>query len=364
MREAAFVRKNLYRWKIFEQIIQTGRITEETRLKPGRSFALPNHSVPAHLDKFIDLAHAPKADPDTLAEMFIQLADDLSYSRTYYPDSKTTVYLNNMATAIHQDIYKNKKENSSRLITFWTHEMPLMFHSAHRQLLLALGVFVLAVLIGAVSTVHDEDFPRLILGDGYVNMTLENIRKGDPMAVYKSHGQLDMFFAITYNNIMVGFKTFVAGVLSSIGTLYILVENGIMLGAFQTFFYNEGLLLTSFLTVWIHGTLEISVIIIAGAAGFVMGNSILFPGTYSRLAAFQMGAKRGLKIVVGTVPIFILAGFLESFVTRLTNMPIALKCLIIGGSATFIIWYYVVYPIRLARRNRYNQENELGEAIG
>jgi uncharacterized membrane protein SpoIIM required for sporulation len=365
MREAAFVKKNIYRWKIFERIIQSGKISEETKMRAGKPMnVLPNDSLPPNWEllssNWID---AKKVDPDTLAEMFIQLTDDLSYSRTFYPESKTTVYLNNMASAIHQNIYKNKKENTSRLVTFWTRELPLMFRSAHPQLLLSFVVFALAVLIGAVSTLHDENFPRLILGDGYVNMTLENIRKGDPMAVYKSHGQADMFFAITYNNVRVAFITFVSGVMSSIGTLFVLVQNGIMLGAFQTFFYNEGLFLTSFLAVWIHGTLEISVIIIAGAAGFQMGNSLLFPGTYSRLTSFRMGAKRGLKIVVGTVPIFIVAGFLEGFVTRLTDMPTFLKVAIIASSAGFIVWYYVIYPIRLSRRATYDQESELGQGI-
>jgi uncharacterized membrane protein SpoIIM required for sporulation len=365
MREAAFVKKNLYRWKIFERIIQSGRISEETKVRSGKSMTLPYEAIPAHLDALAtNQTDHKKVDPDTLAEMFIQLTDDLSYSRTFYPESKTTVYLNNMASAIHQDIYKNKKENSSRLLTFWTRELPLMFRSAHPQLLLSFIVFALAMLIGTVSTLQDENFPRLILGDGYVNMTLENIRKGDPMAVYKSHGQTDMFFAITYNNVRVSFVTFVSGVFSSIGTLFVLVQNGVMVGAFQTFFYNEGLFLTSFLTIWIHGTLEISVIIIAGAAGFVMGNSILFPGTYSRLTSFRMGAKRGLKIVIGTVPIFMVAGFLEGFVTRLTEMPIWLKVLIIGGSACFIGWYYVFYPIQISRQAKYDKEAELGQGIG
>src|SRR3546814_13017991 len=84
-----------------------------------------------------------------------------------------------------------------------------------------------------------------------------------------------------------------------------------MLGAFQFFFYQKGLLLTSVLSIWIHGTLEISAIIIAGSAGLVMGNSLLFPGTWSRLESFRRGARRGLKIVIGLVPVFITAALLE-----------------------------------------------------
>jgi uncharacterized membrane protein SpoIIM required for sporulation len=167
--------------------------------------------------------------------------------------------------------------------------------------------------------------------------------------VYKSMDSGYMFMAITWNNIKVAFYAFILGTLLSFGTAYILFSNGIMLGAFQAFFYQKGLLLTSVLTIWIHGTLEISAIVIAGCAGLVMGNSILFPGTYSRLDSFKRGARQGLKITVGLIPVFIMAGFLESFVTRLTYMPAIIKAGIIFFSALFIIYYFIIYPIKLNR---------------
>ena len=101
------------------------------------------------------------------------------------------------------------------------------------------------------------------------------------------------------------------------------------------------------LVIWIHGTLEISAIIISGAAGMVLGNSILFPGTYSRRESFVIGAKDGVKILVSLIPIFITAGFLESFVTRFTNMPIYISLFIILGSLSFIVWYVWVYPQKI-----------------
>jgi uncharacterized membrane protein SpoIIM required for sporulation len=153
-----------------------------------------------------------------------------------------------------------------------------------------------------------------------------------------------MFLGITFNNIRVSFYAFVAGVLLSIGTALLLFYNGVMLGAFQYFFYQQGLLLPSVLTIWIHGTLEISAIIVAGCAGFVIGNGILFPGTYTRTQSFMAGAKKGLKIVIGLVPIFITAGFLESFVTRHTEMPAALSVSIIAASLLFVVGYFIVYP--------------------
>lgn len=116
--------------------------------------------------------------------------------------------------------------------------------------------------------------------------------------------------------------------------------------AFQTFFYQHDLLWESFLAIWLHGTLEIWAIIVAGAAGLALGNGWLFPGTYSRLESFKRGAKKGLKIVVGTVPVFIMAGFIEGFVTRHTELPDALRFGFILLSLSFIFFYYIYLPNR------------------
>ncbi|MGS0526904.1 stage II sporulation protein M [Zobellia nedashkovskayae] len=205
-------------------------------------------------------------------------------------------------------------------------------------------------LVGAFSAANEGTFVRSILGDGYVNMTLENIEKGDPMAVYKQMGEFNMFLGITINNIRVALMAFAYGILLGIGTLFVMMQNGIMLGSFQYFFYDKGLLWESVRTIWIHGTIEIAVIIIAGCAGLVLANGILFPGTYTRLESFKRGVQNGLKIMLSTVPFFIIAGFLEGFVTRHTEMPDALAILIILASLALILFYYVIYPKRLNKR--------------
>ncbi|PTX18346.1 putative membrane protein SpoIIM required for sporulation [Pontibacter mucosus] len=313
MREAAFIRKNKLKWKSYET--------------------------------------QPASSPDALADRFIELTDDLAYARTFYPESDTTAYLNGLTGRTHQAIYRNKKEKRNRIARFWKYELPYLFRQHHRQLFYAFLVFAVACGLGALSAAMDDTFVRLILGDHYVNMTLENIRKGDPMAVYKSSGEAEMFLYITINNIRVSFLAFVMGVFFSIGTFWVLFQNGVMLGAFQYFFYKQGLLVTSMLTIWIHGTLEIAAIVIAGCAGFVMGNSLLFPKTYSRMHAFKQGARRGLKIVMGLVPVFITAGFLEGFVTRHTSMPLALSLFIILSSAAFILYYFILYPRSLHQKH-------------
>jgi uncharacterized membrane protein SpoIIM required for sporulation len=253
MKEAVFVKRNSERWQSYEE--------------------------------------NPTSNPDELTARFISLTDDLSYARTFYPGSPVLRYLNGLTARLHHTLYSNRREDQARIKTFWMYELPYISFQARYNLLYAFLFFLAAFLIGSLSAAHDEAFVRLILGDQYVNQTLENIRNGDPLAIYKSQSSTDMFLGITVNNIRVALTAFVIGVLFSAGTLYIIIQNGIMLGAFQYFFFERELLLQSVLKIWIHGTLEISAIVIAGAAGLLIGNSILFPGTFSRLESFKKGAR-------------------------------------------------------------------------
>jgi uncharacterized membrane protein SpoIIM required for sporulation len=192
---------------------------------------------------------------------------------------------------------------------------------------------------------HDEKFIRLILGDGYVNMTLENIDNGDPVAVYKSGSGWGSHIGITINNIRVGFINYVFGVFLGIGTLYVLFQNSVMLGAFQFMFYKEGVFWESVRGIWIHGSMEIFAIVVESMAGLMIGASILFPGTYSRYESFKRGMKNSLKIFVSTFPFTIAAGFLEGYVTRYSNtMPNWLSVGIILSTLAGISYYYFVYP--------------------
>ncbi|WP_420379166.1 stage II sporulation protein M [Gilvibacter sp.] len=315
MREAAFVKQNKEKWIAFEKAI----------------------------------ALKSQINPDTLADHYIHLTNDLAYAQTYYPESKTLLYLNSLTAQAHQQIYKNKKEDKNRVISFWKEEFPLFFYQHQRTLLYAFLVFAVAIFIGAISSLYDDTFVRLILGDRYVNETLNNIESGNPTAIYGSGSNWGTFLAITVNNIRVSILAFAFGVITSVGSAYILFSNGVMVGAFFTMFANNEVFWQASKNIMLHGAIELSVIVVAGCAGMVMGNGILFPKTFSRRLSFTRAAKDGLKIVVSTFPFFIIAGFIEGFITRYNTMPVWLALLIIGGSFALIIFYYIIYPIQLHR---------------
>lgn len=321
MREAMFIKKNAEKWKEYQQ--------EEP------------------------------ADPDEASDRFITLMDDLAFAKTFYPKSKATRWINGLAASVYQNIYRNKKEKYSRIFTFWKYELPLIIRKHHRTFLFTTVIFSIFVAIGVFASKQDPDFVRGIMGDQYVKMTEDNIAKGDPFGVYKDDNPFSMFVRIAFNNIKVSFITFIGGFTGGLVTFYLLWSNGIMLGSFQYMFFANGLGLQSILVIWIHGTIEISSIIIAGAAGFILGNGILFPGTYTRLESFKRNAKDAAKILICLIPFFIAAAFLESYITHLMSdtydkapggLPVWASYLILGFSSLLIIWYFVIWPIMLSKK--------------
>lgn len=286
-----------------------------------------------------------KKNPDELANLYIQMMNDLSYAQTYYPKSKTVVYLNHLASQIYQKIYKTKRTDQNRVIDFFKIEVPLLVYEYRRYLVYAFILFFVTVSIGVLSARYDRDFVRLILGDDYVNMTLENIKKGNPMAVYGSGSNWGSFIGITVNNLFVGAKCYFYGIFAGIGTFNVFLQNCIMLGSFQYFFYEQGVFWKSVRGIWIHGSMEIFAIVIETTAGFILGASILFPKTFSRMNSFKIGFKNSFKIFLSTFPFTISAGFLEGFITRYSiDMPNWLSSFIILFTLAIISFYYLIYP--------------------
>lgn len=319
MREVAFIKQNKEKWLEFELAIL------------GKA----------------------KKNPDELANLYIQMMNDLSYAQTYYPKSKTVIYLNHLASQIYQKIYKTKRAEKNRFLEFFKTEVPLLVYEYKRYLLYAFVLFFVTVAMGVISARFDEDFVRLILGDGYVNMTLENIKKGNPMAVYGSGSNWGSFVGITMNNLYVGARCYIWGLFGGLGTFYISLQNGIMLGAFQYFFYEQNVFWKSVRGIWIHGSMEIFAIVIETAAGFILGASILFPKTFSRVNSLKIGFKNSFKIFLSTFPFTISAGFLEGFITRYSiDMPNWLSSFIILFTLSVISFYYLVYPFIVHKKTQ------------
>lgn len=318
MREVAFIKQNKEKWLRFEQSI-TGKVIQN--------------------------------NPDELANLYIHLMNDLSYAQTYYPKSKLVTYLNHLASQSYLKIYTTKRTSKNIFVKFFTEDVPLAAYQYRKQLYYALLFFALFAAIGVFSSANNQEFARQILGNHYVDQTLENIKSGDAVAVYKGGSTWGSFIGITFNNLKVGALLFLSGITAGIGTGYIMMENSIMVGVFQYFFHQENAFWESVRGIWIHGSFEIFAMIIECGAGFIIASSMFFPKTLSRKNAFKIGIRDAFKIFLSTIPFTIVAGFLEGYITRLSNvMPHFLSYGIILSSLSFIAYYYLIYPHRVYKR--------------
>lgn len=336
MREALFIKRNAEKWKRFQE--------DTTK------------------------------NPDELADRFVTLVDDLAYARTFYPKSKVTAWINGITANIYQSIYRNKVEKRNRFFDFFRFELPLLFYKHHSTLLFTFVLFVAFVAVGVYSSQTNPDFIRGVMGDDYVAMTEQNIESGDPFGVYKDDNKFAMFMRIAYNNIRVTFLSFIGGFTLGYFTINVMWTNGVMLGCFQQMFFAKGLGMKSVLVIWIHGTLEISAIVLGCMAGFVLAKGILFPKTYTRMQSFMANGKDAAKILVTLVPILIVAAFFESYITHLMSagfddernrsIPIWVSVLILSVSFLFIIYYFVILPIRLHKKGYVVREKGVIERLG
>lgn len=328
MREAVFIRKNQEQWARLEEVLEQ---------------------------------QAAEASADELSKLFIQVTDDLSYARTFYPDSQVTVYLNDLSARTHFSLYKNKKERKGRFFSFWIQEVPLAVAANYKPLIFSSVLFLFSVFLGWMSASLDENFLNLILGEGYVEYTKANINSGKPTAIYGQDSfASEMFLNITVNNIRVAFLAFAGGLLFGLGTFFLLVSNGIMVGAFLALFAKYQVFLTGMLGVFMHGTIEVTVIALAGGAGFTLTRGLLFPGTYTRSESMKYRGKQALKIMVGLIPFFIIAGFIEGLLTRFAPVlaplseqwpRVLLSLVVILLSLGLLLSYFVALPLSMAQEN-------------
>lgn len=289
-------------------------------------------------------------DGTDLGSEYMRLTDDLSFAQTFYSKRSVRVYLNRLVSDMYRLIFKYSESSEGNSVKkFWTVEIPSILYHGRKSFLLSFVIFALAVFIGAFSLSQNAEFAQDILSEGYVQMTDANIQKGDPMAVYKEADSWDMFQSIALNNLKVMTFAFLLGAFFGLGTVGALISNGVMLGVFQYYFYQKGLLWESFLTIWQHGTVEISCIIIGGGAGLLLGSGYLFPGNYSRLLSLRLQFYRGMKVAIAIMPFIIFAAFVEAYITRHDDLDQMLRLMFIVVNALIIFGYFIYMPYRYGR---------------
>src|ERR1700716_154734 len=282
-------------------------------------------------------------------EVFVRayrhVVSDLALAQRDFPDDELTFWLNGLAARAHLRLYRAPAPSWRRLGQFFWTDFARRFRAARPYLLVSALLLFGPALVAYLAALLDPTL-REALVPARLRQVMES---GTTWTDMEPAGRPGVGTLIFTNNIQVSFLAFAGGVLCGLGTIYVLVSNGLSLGAVlgAAQFYGVAPLLWSFISP--HGYLELTCIVIAGAAGLMLGNALLRPGLQLRRDALARAARRAVELVIGTAPVLVVAGLIEGFVSP-SELPIATKLVI--GPLAGVALYALLLTVGRQRRVR------------
>jgi uncharacterized membrane protein SpoIIM required for sporulation len=255
-----------------------------------------------------------------LSLLYRQTAADLAAIREDRGSVHYARYLNQLLVRAHNTIYSGHRASPRAVISFFTSDYPATFRRNLQHVAFATLIFAVAGLVGAVLTYQNPDFKVKLLGPQMVEtidrhqMWTHSIVGIKPLASS----------AIMTNNMSVGFTTFALGITAGLGTIYMMAFNGLLIGVIGVACWLSGMSLQLWSFVAPHGVLELPAIFIAGGAGLKIAEGLLFPGVLARRDSLARAGTEAVQLLLGTIPILIIAGLIEAFVSP-TALAISLK---------------------------------------
>ena len=256
-----------------------------------------------------------------LGRIYRRTASDLAIARAESRDPRLVNYLNSLVIRAHGRIYRAEAlEGSHRLRRFFTQDFPRTFRRTGKFTAMAFTVFLIFGLVGFFGTRHDAEFSDLA-GVGYRMREVIDAKERWWLQLNEAN-QIGSTGILT-NNIGVTFYAFAFGALLGLGTLYIMAFNGASIGAVLALVYRAGYghELVAFMSS--HGVIELTCIFIAGGTGLLIGTAILMPGDLSRFDALRLRGRDAIILIMGCVPLLILAGLIEGFISPAPIAPAA-----------------------------------------
>ena len=271
-----------------------------------------------------------RSDLQNLSLLYRQTASDLATVREDPSAGEFTLYLNQLLLQSHGVIYTGKRTELKSLFNFFFESYPGVFRKNLHLCAMAFGLFLVGGLIGALLVVEDPDFgPRII----HPTM-METISRGEMWTDSIVTMMPQAASGIMTNNISVSFTAFALGITGGIGTIFLMFYNGLLIGVIGAVCAGAGMSLKLWSFVAPHGALELPAIFIAGGAGLRIASGLLFPGALRRRQSLKNAGGDGAKLIVGVVPILIIAGLIEAFISP-TAIDVSLKFLL--SAALFIM---------------------------
>ena len=267
-----------------------------------------------------------RSDLQELSLLYRQTAADLAAIREDRGSVHYARYMNQLLVRAHNTIYSGHRANPMAIVSFFTRAYPAAFRRHLAHVVLATLIFTIGALVGAVLTYQNPDFKVKILGPQMVETIDRHQMWTHSIVGIKPFASSE----IMTNNISVGFTTFALGITAGVGTIYMMAFNGLLMGVIGVACYLSGMSLQLWSFVVPHGVLELPAIFIAGGAGLRIAQGLLFPGVLPRRDSLARAGSEAVQLLLGTVPILIIAGLIEGFVSP-TSLAVPLKFLMAGA---------------------------------
>lgn len=276
-----------------------------------------------------------------LGRLYRQASSDLALARRDFPRHEVCTYLNSLVARGHGTIYRDEGQGRrGHIATFFRHSFPHTFRQTWPFTLVAFLMFFIPASIAFGLTYNDPELGATLVPN--IEEVIQQVQAGTEWwQTINTDGRSLSSAEIMTNNIGVAFRAFAGGVTFGIYTLIVLVQNGLMLGiiagAAQRFDFATNL--WGFVAA--HGVIELSVIFIAGGAGLQLSWALLHPGLLSRRTALVLATRRALLLILGCIPLLIIAGIIEAFISP-APLPLAVKLLVALGSGMALYTYLIM----------------------
>jgi uncharacterized membrane protein SpoIIM required for sporulation len=269
-----------------------------------------------------------------LGLLYRQAAADLSTLREDSMSARLAGYLNQLLGRAHNLIYMGRRARPRGIWRFYRKEFPETLRANLAYAVAALALFLVGALVGFLACLGNPAFERFFLGAGMADtierreMWTHSILSIKPLASS----------SIMTNNLVVSFFAFSTGIVAGLGTLYLLVFNGLLFGVISAACWQAGMSREFWSFVAPHGVLELPAVFIAGAAGLLVCRGILFPGFLPRRDALVHYGGQGVRLMLGIVPVLVVAGIVEGFYSP-SSAPTAAKFLFALGAGGLLAGY-------------------------
>jgi uncharacterized membrane protein SpoIIM required for sporulation len=267
-------------------------------------------------------------------QLYRRTAADLAIAREEVRDQRLVNYLNHLVARAHGAIYRSESSGFGVFVSFFRYDFPAVFRKTFSYTLTAFLVFIAAAVFAGTACILDEGFadriaPQLKQSIAEHHNWTESVNNANPLAST----------SIQTNNINVTFYAFAGGLLAGIGTLWVLAQNGLLLGmvlslCFRYRFWEIPIFVSA------HGVIELTAIFIAGGAGLLIGKALLMPGDFRRIDALVENGRLAIKLILGCIPMLLIAGLIEGFISP-AHIPATFKFSISALSALLMTIYFL-----------------------